>query len=85
MEVFALKDFALVASLFNQKKVLVEPNYNKKVCAYRYLTQLEVDNNTLEVNKNYIWMEKPILSTVEDGVTIVFVTIDSTPIVLQRM
>ncbi|PGA05609.1 hypothetical protein [Bacillus mycoides] len=80
-----MKDFALVASLFNQKKALVEPNYNKKVCAYRYLSQLEVDNNTLEVNKNYIWMEKPILSTVEDGVTIVFVTIDSTPIVLQRM
>ncbi len=80
-----MKDFALVASLFNQKKVLVEPDYNKKVCAYRYLSQLEVDNNTLEVNKNYIWMEKPILSTVEDGVTIVFVTIDSTPIVLQRM
>ncbi|WP_167514929.1 hypothetical protein [Bacillus wiedmannii] len=75
----------MVASLFNQKKVLVEPDYNKKVCAYRYLSQLEVDNNTLEVNKNYIWMEKPILSTVEDGVTIVFVTIDSTPIVLQRM
>lgn len=80
-----MKDFALVATLFNQKKVLVEPNYNKKVCAYRYLSQFEVYNNTLEVNKNYIWMEKPISSTIEDDMTIVFVDIDSTPIVLQRM
>jgi hypothetical protein len=78
-------DFALVARLFNQKKVLVEPNYDKGVCQFRYLTDKEMADDTLYTDKKYIWQETPLLNTVEDNLRLIFVNIDSTPIVLNRL
>lgn len=79
------KDFALVANLFTGRKAMVEPDYATKKCAYRYLTDSESEGMKLDVNGKHIWLETPIYSSIEDGVTRVFVTIDATPIVLNTI
>jgi hypothetical protein len=80
-----LKDFALVATLFNGKKVLVEPNFERQKVAFRYLSDDEVKNDTLDMSKKYIFLETDMHKTVEDGVTIVFCDIEATPVVLARL
>lgn len=75
---------AVVATLFNKKKVLLDINHVAGKCNYRYLTQKEIDKGFLNTTGKYIWMETPILTTVEGGVRIIFVTIEATPIVLNR-
>jgi hypothetical protein len=76
---------AVVAQLLNGKKVLLDISHPQGKCGYRYLTQYEIDNNTLKVDGKYIWYETPIRTTVEQGVKITFVTIEATPIALNRV
>lgn len=78
------KDVALVATLLNGKKVLLEPNFDKKKVAFRYLSNLEIERNTLDIKKKYIFMETDLHRTIENGVTIIFCDIEATPIVLGR-
>lgn len=82
----ANKDLALVATLFNDKKVLLEPNYTTRKCAYRYLSGSEMLMNKLDIKngKSHIWQEVPLYTTVENGETLVFATIEANPIVLNR-
>lgn len=76
---------ALVATLNDGKKVLIEPNYYQSKMHYRYLSDIEVENETLEMNKKYIWHETPLYSTVEQGETLIFATIGATPVVVNRI
>lgn len=76
--------YALVARLFNEKRALVEPDYEKGVCRYRYLTQEEIAEQKLNFNKKYTWREEVIYLKSEGGETLVFITIDATPIVLNK-
>lgn len=79
-----MKELALVATLNNGKKILLEPNPAQGKCHYRYLTPIESEDNQLNINGNYIWLETDIHSTNERGETIVFATVEATPIVLSR-
>lgn len=77
-------DVVVVATLFNGRDVIVEPDYSTKKCAYRYLTEVESKTMKLDTNGQYIWQEVPIYTTDENGETLIFVTIDVTPVVLGR-
>lgn len=80
-----MNKYALVAELKNRKKVLVEPNHKNMSCAYRYLSDKEMADDTLYMDKKYIWYETPIHQTIEDGKHIFFSIIEVTPIVLARI
>lgn len=85
MEMVKSGNIAYVAKLFNNKKVLIDTtDLSKGSASYRYLTQDEIEQDTLNTNKKYIWLETPVRTTKENMFTIVFINVDSTPIVLYR-
>jgi hypothetical protein len=77
-------ELALVATLNNDKKVLLEIEHSIGKCHFRYLTKYEMDSNQLNTKGLYIWHETDIHATVEGGERIVFATIEATPVVLHR-
>lgn len=80
-----VNDLALVATLSNNKKVLLEPNYTQEKCFFRYLTGQEMLLNKLDVRLKANWLEAPIYSTTEQGVVIIFCVIEGTTVVLNRI
>jgi hypothetical protein len=80
-----LSKYALVATLINGRKVLVEPNYKDMKCPYRYLSDKEIADETLYTDKKYIWHEQPIYRKFEGQRGTIFTTIEATPIVLARV
>jgi len=77
-------EFVMVGTLFNQKKVLVTPDYTNKVCKYRYLTEVEVNDDRLILTKTYEWFTKPMETSLEDGIHYIYITVEGTPIVVNR-
>ena len=77
--------YTIVATLFNGKKIIVEPDFGLMKCHYRYLTQIEIDSESFDLRSKFIWLETPIYKTVEEGVTLIFSTVEATPIVLSRL
>lgn len=77
-------EVVMVGTLFNQKKVLIAPDYTDKVCKYRYLTEVEVIDNRLIFTKKYEWFTAPMETTVEDGINYIYITVEGTPIVVNR-
>lgn len=78
------EELALVATLNNGKKVLLELHHEVRKCHYRYLTQNEIDSNQLKLNGKYVWLETDVHNTIERGERLTFVTIEATPIILHR-
>ena len=77
------KGIVIVATLFNNKKVLLDVNHKAQRVGYRYLTDTEIESQKLDLKSDYIWHVSNIHSTIEDGVKLVFTTIEGTPIVLK--
>lgn len=74
----------LVATLNNGKKILLEPNHAQRKVVFRYLTEKESEADQLNLKGLYVWLEAPLYSTVEQGETIIFTTIEATAVVLNR-
>jgi hypothetical protein len=70
------------AKLFNGKRVVIVPM--KTSVNWRYMTASEIKNNTFEIFKNHVWMNSPILETVDGGRRLLFTVIEGTPIALNR-
>ncbi|MCY7911248.1 hypothetical protein MOB65_20540 [Bacillus inaquosorum] len=77
-------DIVITAELKNNKRVVLEPNYSQLKCAYRYMTVNEIQSNSLDVDKKYVWYETRLFSTVEDGIRIIFANIEGTAVVINR-
>lgn len=80
-----VNDVALVATLSNGRKVLLEPNFTQEKCGYRFLTNEEMTMNKLNVRVRGVWFESPIYSTTEKGELIIFTIIEGNTVVLSRI
>jgi hypothetical protein len=78
------KDIVITATLNNGKRIVIEPNPAQLKAQYRYMTKNEIDTNQIEVNKKHVWIETPLYSTVEEGVTFIFSRIEGTAVVVNR-
>lgn len=75
----------VIARLENGRYVVIAPESNKVV--WRYLTDGEMDDMgelKLEVIRNHIWFESKLETTLEQGITIYFATIDGTNVKMNR-
>ena len=84
MSRFNINDYVITAQLNNKKEIVLQPDYASRKLGFRYMTEQEISTGQLDLNRSYIWLERPIYTTQEGGQTIIFADVEGTAIVLQR-
>lgn len=78
------EDVVASAVLNNGKRVVIEPQENKNYVLWRYTTAIEDKAHNFETQKVYIWQQAIIKKMMDKGVKVAYITIDGTPIILNR-
>ncbi|MDY7043666.1 hypothetical protein RVS70_05545 [Virgibacillus sp. M23] len=79
-----MDDIVVSAKLSNGKQIIIKPFDSEAL--WRYKTQSEIENDTFEVYKNYIWFKSLIMTTTEEftGIKTIFTNINGDNVMLNR-